>query len=85
LGLVSFLLGYVVAVRRSVAYIRNNLPAADIWPCMFLVFVLLTNLTESVLLSYNNIDWLLYVATVVSLAHNSVGYSRPLASQIVYG
>lgn len=85
LGLVSFLLGYVVAVRRSVAYIRNNLTAADIWPCMFLVFVLLTNLTESVLLSYNNIDWLLYVATVVSLAHNSVGYSRPLASQIVYG
>ena len=39
-----------------------------IWLCTYLAFILFYNLTEGPVLSQNNISWVLYVSTAVSLA-----------------
>lgn len=68
LGVSTFALGFLLTIRRAVIWVRSTRAAEDLWPLAFLTFVLLYNLTESAILAYNDIIWLLYVAVVLSTA-----------------
>ena len=61
-------MGFLLTIRRAVIWVRSTRAAEDLWPLAFLTFVLLYNLTESAILAYNDIIWLLYVAVVLSTA-----------------
>jgi exopolysaccharide production protein ExoQ len=67
-GLTVFLLGYGLTLRRAITRLRAEPGMEAFWPPMFLTFLLLTNLMESVLLKHNSLDSVLYVATVLSTA-----------------
>lgn len=67
LGLVIFAIGYVGFLRRAIdlsGKIRGSVP---IWLCTYLAFMFFYNLSESSILVENNICWVLYTATAVSL------------------
>ena len=66
LGLALYVLGYAVATARAAASLRRIHTAEGAWPLVFLLLVLLYNVTESVILRPNNLFWVLYVATVCS-------------------
>jgi exopolysaccharide production protein ExoQ len=68
IGLVVFACGYLVLWRRAITFVIRDPRPTTVWPCMYLVFMLFYNLTEGPVISQNNITWVLYVATAVSLA-----------------
>ncbi len=60
-------IGYVGFLRRGIeaaVKVRGTVP---IWLCTYLAFMLFYNLSESSILVENNICWVLYTATAVSL------------------
>jgi exopolysaccharide production protein ExoQ len=67
-GLVLLILSYVRALYRAIIWFRKNESIWDLWPLLLLSFVLLINLTESMFLRYNSLDWLLYITIILSLA-----------------
>jgi exopolysaccharide production protein ExoQ len=67
LGLVTFAVGYLVVWRRALAFLSRTTGPVPIWLCTFLLFMLLYNLTEGSILTQNDIYWVLYISTAVSL------------------
>jgi O-antigen ligase len=64
IGLLIFLVGYLVAFGRAVRTLRNDSQAAGFWQVAVLVFLLAANVGESMLLEYNGVWWVLYLAIV---------------------
>ena len=67
-GLVVFALGYLALWRRAFVFLTRDTGPVAVWLCMYLAFMLFYNLTEGPVISRNNITWVLYVSTAVSLA-----------------
>ena len=56
------------------------------WMCTFLSFMLLYNLTEGSILRQNDIYWVLYVSTAVSLSRRlPLSRSRSLGTELPGG
>lgn len=67
LGVMVFTLGFMLAFLRAIAWARAIRSVIGLWPLVYLTLVLLQNLTESVILTQNDIFWVLYVAVVLSM------------------
>jgi len=67
LGLTVFVLHFLMTFLRAVRGLRLNKAAEGLWPVVFMAFFLLANMTESVALVRNNLFWLLYVATNLTM------------------
>ena len=67
-GLGVFLYGFIIAVRRSIAWLRWNSSYLALWPIAYLSFTFLSNLSEDSLLKQDNLFWLLYVSTWIFLS-----------------
>ncbi len=68
LGLLVFAIGYLTFWRQAIVFVTRAPSRVAIWLCTYLAFILFYNLTEGPVLSQNNISWVLYVSTAVSLA-----------------
>ena len=68
LGLLVFAIGYLSFWRQAIIFVARAPSRVAIWLCTYLAFILFYNLTEGPVLSQNNISWVLYVSTAVSLA-----------------
>jgi exopolysaccharide production protein ExoQ len=90
LGVLVFLIGYLVAFGRAVRTLRSSTFGAGFWSVAFLVFLLATSVSESTLLRYNSLWWVVYLVTVfapipsTSMAHQRSGEAaargiRPVA------
>ena len=66
-GVVLFLAGFILYMGRAISYFRQNSAPESIWPLYFLVFMFVSNLTESDFLARNTIFWIVYVAVVTGL------------------
>jgi O-antigen ligase len=67
LGIVVFLIGLVSAIRLGVTRARHGQEgAADLWPLVFLTFLLLINMSEAVVLKQHSLFWVLYAAILGS-------------------
>jgi O-antigen ligase len=72
IGLVVFALPLLVYTTRIVRDLRGQIrEVACAWPAVFLVFWILSNLTESPLVRHDHLGWALYVAVIVSAAGGS--------------
>lgn len=60
-----FFASYAVAALGAVRWLRISETTAGLWPMAYLIFTIITNLTESSILSQNSIFWILYVAVVL--------------------
>lgn len=67
-GLVLYLLGYLMACVRAAGVLVSSLSPYAIWPVAFLFYVAVGSVTESVLMSPNSLDWAYYVACVLTVA-----------------
>lgn len=67
IGLAVFVLGYLALWRRAFTFVTRVPGPTAAWLCMYLAFMLFYNITEGPVVSQNNITWVLYVATAVSL------------------
>ncbi|HEX8318441.1 O-antigen ligase [Longimicrobium sp.] len=65
-GLALFLVGYLSAFRQALGALRRTVTPDGLWPVLILTMTLLYNVSESVLLEKNNLNWALYVAAVCS-------------------
>jgi O-antigen ligase len=67
IGLLLFTLSFIKASQQAVAWVRLTKTAEGFWPLLFLAFMLINNVTESVILSPNTIFWILYVTTAFTI------------------
>ena len=72
LGLISFLIGFLFNIIRALNLMRLHQKSETIWPLLYLVFIVLFNLTTSTLMVQNEIFWVLYVAVSFSLMYPNV-------------
>jgi len=77
----------LLAFGRAVRLIRATSGLEGIWPLAYLTFMLLSGITYPIGLERNSIWWVLFVATVVSLAAGSgrSGEKRPPVPDRAYG
>jgi len=81
-GLGAFLISFASNVGRALRLVRESVSAVDLFPLLFLYLLLLSNLTESVLVTHNSLLWLLYVAFTIQLALEAGGSrSHPIAAR----
>jgi exopolysaccharide production protein ExoQ len=65
-GMITFLVGYLVAFWRAVQRLRCNSFSVGFWPLAMLVLLLVMSVAESMLLRYNSLWWVAYLTTVFS-------------------
>jgi O-antigen ligase len=66
-GLAIFVVGFTLAFFRALAAMARSTRASEgIWPVVYLLFMLLYNVTESTILRPHSIFWMLFVAAVFS-------------------
>jgi O-antigen ligase len=68
-GLIVFMLGLGLAARAGVIRARDTDKAADLWPLVFLSFLVLINFSEAAILKQHSLFWVLYVAILSSEGH----------------
>jgi len=66
-GLSLFVIVFCASVSRALVLIRREQSMVAAFPFMFLIFLLLSNLTESNLVTHNSIFWILFVAMSLQL------------------
>ncbi len=78
-GVLTFIAGYVAATASELGRARSTKSAADLWPLVFLSFLMLINVSEAVVLKQHNLFWVLYVAALSApqLARAPVREARP--------
>jgi exopolysaccharide production protein ExoQ len=73
LGLVGvglFLVGFGYYLLRAVRHLRSDHRSVAAWPLIFLLFLFVSNLTESHFLNSNSVYFILYVAVAATLVDN---------------
>ncbi len=66
LGLMIFLIGFIVNLLRAIYLMRSDETHVNIWLLVYITFIIFSNLTETTLLEQNSLEWILYVAVVFS-------------------
>ncbi|MBA2712272.1 MAG: O-antigen ligase family protein [Rubrobacteraceae bacterium] len=74
IGLVVFVTQASRSFLRSMTWARFTNTAEGLWPLAFLTFFLLYNASETLILEQNNLYWILYVATVLSVSIQPTRY-----------
>lgn len=64
-GLLLFLAGFALSMKRGLQWARTQGSLLALWPLTYLSFMFLFNLTEGSILRQDSIFWVLYVATYV--------------------
>jgi O-antigen ligase len=84
LGLVAFLIVYVVFVRRSFIALREwRIPEA-IWPLFFLAWLPVVDITEDAILRPNQVPWVLFIAVATALSAHGRDFVADRAQAIGY-
>jgi O-antigen ligase len=78
-GVVVFVAGFSAAFLRAAVWVRESRSSEGIWPCIFLTFVLLYSVSESVFLRQNSTLWILYVSTVLSTTSRNAPTGEEIA------
>jgi O-antigen ligase len=66
-GVLAFVVSFVVSFLRAFRVAHEGASSADLFPIMFLYFMVLGNLTESALVTHNSLIWVLFVAIATQL------------------
>jgi exopolysaccharide production protein ExoQ len=66
-GLVVFLAGFILYLTRALVWAHAAETLESLWPVVFFISLVLYSSTQSVLLEQNNILWMIYVATALSV------------------
>lgn len=67
IGFLLFVLSLLKTLRNSFVLVRYSTSSEGFWPLIFIVCLVLSNLTETALMLQNDILWVLYVAIAYSV------------------
>ena len=68
LGLSLFFTSLVHTLFRAITWVRSTQSWIDLWPLLFLLYLMLSNISESDLFSRNSLTWVLYITTILTLS-----------------
>jgi exopolysaccharide production protein ExoQ len=68
LGVIIFVAGFTLYLVRAIGFLRDSKAVEAAWPLLFLALMVMNNLTETTILSRNNIFWILYTAVAVTIS-----------------
>jgi O-antigen ligase len=68
-GVWMFVVGLWTTILRAIAFIRVEHSFEAIFPLLYCCLIILFNLSESVVLEYNQIAWVIYIAMALSVLH----------------
>lgn len=66
LGFIVFLFGFIQTLARSLLWVRLSRSWVSLWSLMLLVYLVLSNITESALLGRNSLILVLYTALMLT-------------------
>ncbi|ABA24439.1 O-antigen polymerase [Trichormus variabilis ATCC 29413] len=66
-GLSLYVIDYLQGLLKALAYVRSVKTSDGFWPGVFLMYVVLSNLTESTLLIQNNFFFVIQISILLSL------------------
>ncbi len=72
LGLSCFVLSFITAYMRGIAWIRLGKTSEWLWPITYLTFIFMYNQSESTNIETNSFFWILYVAVTLSMGYVQV-------------
>lgn len=67
LGLILFSISYLSTFAKSLARFQSSQSDESIYPLIILIYIVISNVSETGLFSYNNIYWLLFVTVSHSM------------------
>jgi O-antigen ligase len=67
-GVLVFLSGFGIVVVRGITWFRVDQSWHSFWPILYPTYLMLANVSESFLLNFNDLYWVLYVSVAFSLA-----------------
>ncbi len=67
IGVTIIAIGFLMNLVRSLNWVRSSKSQQGLWPIVFMMYLAMSNTTETSLLIQNSIYWVLYVAVTVSL------------------
>lgn len=76
LGIVLFIITFVLVLLRSFQHIQLEKTAYSLWPGILLIFTMGYAISESIILKRNDIFWVLYVAIYSTFALQSAKLAR---------
>jgi O-antigen ligase len=79
LGLSIFLLGFCANLVRALAWVRLSRTPEGFWPMVYMVYTVLSNLTETSVLQQNDLFWVLFVAVTLSIIRSPEQETKVLA------
>lgn len=76
LGLSVFVIGYLINLVKAIALVRQSRDMETLWPLLYLIYVIVSNLVENPIKSFDNMSWVLYSSTIFSLLIYKSQYFR---------
>jgi O-antigen ligase len=76
LGLIAFLAGFLICVRRAFYFLKRSRNREDIWPILFFSWTFLANLTSITYLLPNKAAWMMFVAAAAALCGREVAQTQ---------
>jgi O-antigen ligase len=67
LGVSIYLLGFLTSFIRAIARVRLSRTTEEFWPVLYMLYIVLANLTESTMLERNSLYWVLFGAVILSI------------------
>jgi O-antigen ligase len=67
LGVSIYLLGFLTSFIRAIARVRLSRTTEEFWPVIYMLYMVLANLTESTMLERNSLYWVLFAALILSI------------------
>ncbi|MGM9506514.1 O-antigen ligase family protein [Larkinella sp. GY13] len=71
IGLTLFSVVLLKAYKRSLNFIKNTTQYHSYWYILILIFLTIVSFTESFLLKYNNVYWVMFLICSISIAPSS--------------
>lgn len=67
-GVLVFVIGFGIVMVRGITWLRIDRSGSSFWLILYPTYLALSNLSESFLVNFNDIFWILYVSVAFSLA-----------------
>jgi exopolysaccharide production protein ExoQ len=71
IGIVIFLIGFIVTAWKAFRTARDVQSVYSAWPLLYIIFLMLVNITETSLVQINMLAWVLYASVAASMLPRS--------------
>ena len=82
-GVLVFAVGFGIIIVRGITWFRIDKSWRSFWPILYSTYLILANVSESFLLNFNDLYWVLYVSVAFSLAMVDLSDKKVLTQPLI--